>query len=209
MNRLIFSILFVIIFSRVNSQEKWRGNTTPKYSELISFLKEISTSHSEVELYNMGPSDYGLPIYVCIVNGAKDSANTFKKAREKTTILFNNAIHPGEPDGINACLIWLEELLNNKTSIKNLPVVAFIPAYNIGGMLNRSSNSRANQNGPNEYGFRGNAQNLDLNRDFIKMDAVNSFTFAKIFHALDHDVFVDNPDTYYKLKDKEREDEED
>ena len=140
----------------------------------------------------MGPSDYGLPIYVCIVNGAKDSANTFKKAREKTTILFNNAIHPGEPDGINACLIWLEELLNNKTSIKNFPVVAFIPAYNIGGMLNRSSNSRANQNGPNEYGFRGNAQNLDLNRDFIKMDAVNSFTFATIFHALDPDVFVDN-----------------
>ena len=96
----------------------------------------------------MGPSDYGLPIYVCIVNGAKDSANTFKKAREETTILFNNAIHPGEPDGINACLIWLEELLNNKKAIKNLPVVAFIPAYNIGGMLNRSSNSRANQNGP-------------------------------------------------------------
>ena len=59
-------------------------------------------------------------------------------------------------------------------------------------MLNRSSNSRANQNGPNEYGFRGNAQNLDLNRDFIKMDAVNSFTFATIFHALDPDVFVDN-----------------
>ena len=59
-------------------------------------------------------------------------------------------------------------------------------------MLNRSNNSRANQNGPNEYGFRGNAQNLDLNRDFIKMDAVNSFTFAKIFHALDPDVFVDN-----------------
>ena len=59
-------------------------------------------------------------------------------------------------------------------------------------MLNRSSNSRANQNGPNEYGFRGNAQNLDLNRDFIKMDTENSFTFAKIFHDLNPDVFVDN-----------------
>ena len=59
-------------------------------------------------------------------------------------------------------------------------------------MLNRSSYSRVNQNGPFEYGFRGNAQNLDLNRDFIKMDAVNTFTFAKIFHALDPDVFVDN-----------------
>jgi len=184
--------IFLIIPQNVFSQEKWRGNTTPTYIELINHLKNISRSNSEVELYSMGLSDYGLPIYVCIVNGAKDSINTFKKAREETTILFNNAIHPGEPDGINACLIWLEEFLNNKKAIKNLPVVAFIPAYNIGGMLNRSSRSRANQNGPDEYGFRGNAQNLDLNRDFMKMDAVNSFTFAKIFHSLDPDVFVDN-----------------
>ena len=157
---LLFFLVFGLLFPQnISSQENWSGNTTPTYIELITHLKEISSLHSELELYNMGTSDYGLPIYVCIVNGAKDSANTFKKAREETTILFNNAIHPGEPDGINACLIWLEEILNNKKSIKNLPVVAFIPAYNIGGILNRSSNSRANQNGPNKYGFRVNAQN--------------------------------------------------
>jgi hypothetical protein len=74
----------------------------------------------------------------------------------------------------------------------NDPVVAFIPAYNVGGMLTRSATSRANQNGPELYGFRGNAQNLDLNRDFTKMDSENARTFAKIFHALNPDVFVDN-----------------
>ena len=58
--------------------------------------------------------------------------------------------------------------------------------------MNRSSHSRANQNGPLEYGFRGNTQNLDLNRDFIKMDSKNAFTFTKIFQALDPDIFVDN-----------------
>lgn len=58
-------------------------------------------------------------------------------------------------------------------------------------MMVRSSTSRANQDGPEEYGFRGNAQNLDLNRDFIKMDSENAFTFSRIFHALDPDVFVD------------------
>jgi hypothetical protein len=58
--------------------------------------------------------------------------------------------------------------------------------------MQRSSTSRANQNGPEEYGFRGNARNLDLNRDFVKMDSENAFTFSRIFHALDPDVFVDN-----------------
>ena len=54
--------------------------------------------------------------------------------------------------------------------------------YNIGGALNRNAYSRANQNGPKEYGFRGNGQNLDLNRDFIKMDAQETQSLVKLFH---------------------------
>ncbi len=170
---------------------QWTQNTSPTYPELISYYKKLDAQHKEIELYAMGESDYGLPIYVCIVNGAQDSLKTFQKARTSTTLLVNNAIHAGEPDGVNACLIWLDNWIKNGKKTDGLPVVAFIPAYNVGGMMNRSSNSRANQNGPEEYGFRGNAQNLDLNRDFIKMDSKNAFTFATIYHALDPDVFVD------------------
>ena len=178
--------------NNIRAQSSWKGSTTPTYFELTEHLIKVSKSSKDVELYNMGKSDYGLPIYVCIVNGANDSLQTFKKARKETTILINNAIHPGEPDGVNACLIWLDEIIATGSVSVDMPVVAFIAAYNVGGMINRSSNSRANQNGPNEYGFRGNAQNLDLNRDFIKMDSKNSFVFSKIFHGLDPDVFVDN-----------------
>lgn len=167
------------------------GNTTPTYHELIEIYKQLAQDHAEIELYSMGESDYGLPIYVCILNGAQDSIRTFEKARESTTLLINNGIHPGEPDGINACLIWVENWIKNGKKTRNLPVIGIIPAYNVGGMMNRSSSSRANQEGPSEYGFRGNAQNLDLNRDFIKMDSKNMFAFAKIFHALDPDVFID------------------
>ncbi|NRA12609.1 MAG: hypothetical protein HRT57_11700, partial [Crocinitomicaceae bacterium] len=135
-------------------------------------------------------SDYGLPIYLCVLNGVGDSLKTFEKARMSTTLLINNAIHPGEPDGVNACLIWINDWIKNGMS-KDIPVIGIIPAYNVGGMMNRSGSSRANQNGPDEYGFRGNSQNLDLNRDFIKMDSKNMFTFAKIYHAIDPDVFVD------------------
>jgi hypothetical protein len=170
---------------------QWTQNTSPTYPELISYYQKLDAQHKEIELYAMGESDYGLPIYVCIVNGAQDSLKTFAKARTSTTLLVNNAIHAGEPDGVNACLIWLDNWIRNGKKTDGLPVIAFIPAYNVGGMMNRSSNSRANQNGPEEYGFRGNAQNLDLNRDFIKMDSKNAFTFATIYHALDPDVFVD------------------
>ena len=71
-------------------------------------------------------------------------------------------------------------------------MLAVIPVYNIGGSLNRNSFSRVNQNGPESYGFRGNAENLDLNRDFIKADSKNAFAFEKIFHLLNPDIFIDN-----------------
>ena len=159
--------------------------------ELISIYESLAVEHAEIELYQMGDSDYGLPIYLCVINGAKDSIQTFEKAKNETTVLINNAIHPGEPDGVNACLIWINEWIADGKNLKNVPVIGIIPAYNVGGMMNRSGTSRANQDGPEEYGFRGNAQNLDLNRDFIKMDSKNMFTFAKIYHALDPDVFLD------------------
>jgi hypothetical protein len=178
--------------------QQWSANTTPSYEELIAHLQKLDKQHREIRLYNMGASDYGLPIYLCVINGEKDSLKTFIKARNNTTILINNAIHAGEPDGVNASLLWLEQWIRAGKPTKSrdgkddFPVIAFIPAYNVGGMMNRSSKSRANQNGPEAYGFRGSAKNLDLNRDFIKMDAVNSFTFARIFHALDPDIFIDN-----------------
>ncbi len=191
-----FTVLFVVSHS-LFSQTKWSGNTSPTYSELIDHLKILDKEHKELSMYAMGPSDYGMPIYLFVINGAKDSTRTFAKAQAGTTILINNAIHPGEPDGVNACLIWLDQWIAQGKPIetkdgKELPLIAFIPAYNVGGMMNRSSTSRANQNGPEEYGFRGNARNFDLNRDFIKMDSKNAFTFARIFHALDPDVFIDN-----------------
>jgi len=187
MKHLLFAGL---LLNSVFTFAQWKENTSPTYPELVEIYQKLDAAHEEIEMYAMGESDYGLPIYVVLVNAAGDSTASFQKAREGTTLLINNAIHPGEPDGINACLIWLEEWIE-KGKPDDIPVVAIIPAYNVGGMMNRSSTSRANQVGPEEYGFRGNAQNLDLNRDFIKMDSKNMFTFAKIYHALDPDAFID------------------
>nr|WP_294860378.1 M14 family zinc carboxypeptidase [uncultured Fluviicola sp.] len=186
MKLAFFTLLFPLL-----SQAQWDGNKTPAYPELIEIYKKWDAQHSEIELYQMGESDTEFPIYLVIINGAGDSLQTFQKAKANTTVLINNAIHAGEPDGVNACLLWVEEWIKKGKKTANLPVIAIIPAYNIGGMMNRSSSSRANQDGPEEYGFRGNAQNLDLNRDFIKMDSRNMKTFAKIYHSLDPDVFVD------------------
>ncbi|MEX2483057.1 MAG: hypothetical protein WED10_00760 [Brumimicrobium sp.] len=192
---IFFLIIFIITtpaYSQFDESQLMKGNSTPTYEEMVEFYSTLADENKDIQLFNMGESDYGLPIYLCLLNGESDSLKSFDKAKEKTTVLINNAIHPGEPCGVNASMqIALEFSKMPKAKKSDFPVVGIIGAYNIGGMKNRGQHSRANQVGPAEHGFRGNAQNLDLNRDFIKMDSKNMFTFANIFHALDPDIFVD------------------
>jgi hypothetical protein len=140
----------------------------------------------------MGMSDAGYPLHLVMVSndGKFDAAQWHKQ--NKAVILINNGIHPGEPDGIDASMMLVRDIVINKIKLPDNVALAFIPVYNIGGCLNRNSYSRANQNGPLEYGFRGNAQNLDLNRDFTKNDSKESKSFVQIFHLLDPDILIDN-----------------
>ena len=140
----------------------------------------------------MGMTDAGFPLHLVVI--ANDGDYNFESIRKKNrrVILINNGIHPGEPDGIDASMLLARDIVTGKFKLPANVVVAIIPVYNIGGCLNRSANYRIDQNGPAEKGFRGNSENLDLNRDFIKCDSKDARAFAEIFHLTDPDVLVDN-----------------
>lgn len=174
--------------------EKSNGKETATYQETISFYKKLAVAYPEISMLEMGETDSGYPLHLVVFNSSKKfDFNKINNAK-KTIILINNAIHPGESDGVDASMMLLRDLVQDKNKIKELKnvVLAIIPMYNIGGALNRNSTSRANQNGPKEYGFRGNAENYDLNRDFIKADTKNAKSFAEIFHLVNPDIFIDN-----------------
>lgn len=165
---------------------------TPTYFEIVEWWKKLDAASPIVRMMEMGPSDANLPIHLILVSTDKDFDISSIKAKKKTIVFVNNGIHPGEPDGIDASMVLVRDIVENKYKLPSNVVLALIPVYNIGGCLNRSANYRVDQNGPEEFGFRGNSENLDLNRDFIKCDSKEALTFTKIFHYLDPDVFVDN-----------------
>ncbi|MEJ7588893.1 MAG: M14 family metallopeptidase [Ferruginibacter sp.] len=140
----------------------------------------------------MGSTDAGYALHLVMVSGDAQFNIAKWHDEKKIIILVINGIHPGEPDGIDASMLLVRDIVDKKIKLPVNVVLAFIPVYNIGGSLNRGSFSRVNQNGPLEYGFRGNAQNLDLNRDFTKSDSKEARSFAEIFHLLDPDILVDN-----------------
>lgn len=172
--------------------EQTGGKETPVYHEIIDWWKKLDERSGKVKMLTMGMTDAGFPLHLIIVSNNGDyNFNNIRK-NNKRVILINNGIHPGEPDGIDASMLLVRDIVLNKYRIPDNIVLAFIPVYNIGGCLNRSIHYRIDQNGPLEKGFRGNSQNLDLNRDFIKCDSKDARAFAEIFHLTDPDVFVDN-----------------
>ncbi len=172
--------------------EKSGGTESPTYTDIIGWWKAIDAVSPIVKMMEMGPTDAGFPLNLVMVSADKDFDIKSIKAKRKTIILINNGIHPGEPDGIDASMLLIKEIVEKKYTLPSSIILAIIPVYNIGGCLDRSKNYRIDQNGPIEKGFRGNAQNLDLNRDFIKMDSKNAASFTKIFQLLDPDIFIDN-----------------
>lgn len=186
------SVQFIWAQSFITPYERSKTEETATYEQCIEFYKSLEKKFPTIKRKVFGPTDAGLPLEIVMYSADKqfDPINWHKQG--KVVILVNNGIHPGEPDGIDASMMLLRDIVTNKTKLPSNVVLAIIPVYNIGGSLNRTAYSRVNQNGPKEYGFRGNAQNLDLNRDFIKNDSRNAKEFSKIFHFLNPDIFIDN-----------------
>lgn len=192
MRLFIITILSSLLISQIPL--KYNENITPTYDEAISWYKYLDQKYKKAKLITYGKTDIGKPLHLFVISADKDfDPNTYRE-KGKCMVMINNAIHPGEPCGVDASIVVVEELLREDKIPDNV-IIGIIPMYNIGGVLNRNSTTRANQNGPEEYGFRGNARNLDLNRDFAKLDSENAKSFTMIFHEWNPDFFIDTHTT--------------
>ncbi|MEA1786846.1 M14 family metallopeptidase [Arenibacter sp. GZD96] len=199
--RYLFFLGFILISCQQPEKHKILDFQTPyensseletaTYEDIIAFYIQLAKKFPEINVQTLGETDSGYPLHLVSYNPDGDF-NFQKISKKKAIILINNGIHPGESDGIDATMLFFRDLALKKITAPEHTVLVTIPVYNIGGALHRNSTTRVNQNGPESYGFRGNAQNYDLNRDFIKTDTKNTETFAAIFHLVKPDIFLDN-----------------
>ncbi|UTW62352.1 hypothetical protein KFE98_20500 [bacterium SCSIO 12741] len=169
-------------------------NESFTYEQAISAFDYLVKEYPEVEMVEYGKTDVGRPLHLAIFNANQEFDPQQIDRKEQSVILINNAIHPGESCGVDATVRLFEYLATHRKLFPNVVVIA-IPVYNVGGMLNRSPYNRSGQPGPTECGFRGNYQNLDLNRDFVKCDSRNAREFSRIYHDWNPDLFFDTHTT--------------
>lgn len=193
MKKIVFLFLLTTHCFSQDIKSKYLKNESVTYIECINFYKQLETKYKNSKLFEYGLTDVGIPLHVFMITDDGDFNLESIRKKGKAILLVNNGIHAGEPCGVDASLSLSEDLLQAKIDqnyLKNL-VVCIIPFYNIDGALNRGCCSRFNQNGPLEHGFRANAKNLDLNRDFIKCDAQNTKSLIQIIQQLKPQIFID------------------
>jgi hypothetical protein len=195
MYKLLSLLSFLLAAYAINAQsdQPFTGNETVTWQEAVEIYQELAFEHYEDATFEViGSTDVGKPLHMFVIH--KGAGGQLEEEHTKPVLFINNGIHPGEPCGVDASIKLARNLLSGDQRYNQLldsVIVAMIPIYNVGGALNRGCCVRANQNGPEEYGFRGNARNLDLNRDFIKLDSYNAQAFTAAYHALRPEVMVD------------------
>ena len=205
LNYLLLLLLFLLAcqpasdpgldFLLTPHEEDETRNTTASHAQAVDFYEQLAAAYpSRFSLQEAGMTDSGFPLLYGTLSNEGILSAAEARAAEKIVLFVNNAIHAGEPCGVDATMRLVRDYLQlpEDYPFPDEVVLVFIPMYSIGGVLNRGRDSRANQNGPAEHGFRGNARNLDLNRDFIKCDSRNARSFNRLFSDWQPEVFIDN-----------------
>ncbi|MFD2264909.1 M14 family zinc carboxypeptidase [Lacibacterium aquatile] len=174
--------------------ERGNQNQTTLLADCIAFYEELAKRYPKVlQFRQIAVSDAGFPLHVGVVSADGVFEREAIKQAGRPIFFNNNGIHPGEPEGIDACMAIVRDLCMKPEMLASLgkTVLLFVPVYNVDGAMNRATTSRPNQVGPEEFGFRGNSRHLDLNRDFIKCDTLNARFFNQLITDWDPDVMVD------------------
>ncbi|HEY5771078.1 MAG TPA: M14 family zinc carboxypeptidase, partial [Chitinophagaceae bacterium] len=104
--------------------EQSNGTQTPTYFEIVDWWKKLDEKSGKVKMLTMGMTDAGYPLHLIVV--ANNGDHNFDNIRKnnKSIILINNGIHPGEPDGVDGSMLLARDIVTNKLSLPDNIVLA-------------------------------------------------------------------------------------
>jgi hypothetical protein len=175
--------------------EKSCYRTTPRYDETMSYISRIAkAAPRQVRIESFGQTGQGRELLAVIISkdGVFDPVAIHRANRP--VIYIQNSIHAGEMDGKDASLALLRDLLISKSqaALLDRAVLIVVPIYNADGHEYFGKYNRINQNGPEQIGWRANATDRNLNRDYMKAEAPETRAFLKYWNHWLPDFFVDD-----------------
>ncbi|MEO5893478.1 MAG: M14 family metallopeptidase [Ferruginibacter sp.] len=176
----------------ITPAEKTGFVTTPTYNETMSWLKKLDQASPLITMLSIGKSPEGRDIFMVIASKEKVITATALKQSHKPILLVQAGIHSGEIDGKDAGMMLLRDIaFGNKQLLLDGVNLLFIPILNVDGHERSSSYNRPNQRGPQNMGWRTNAQNLNLNRDYAKIDTKEVRAVIQVMNEYDPLLYMD------------------
>ena len=167
---------------------------TSRYADVVAFLDSLRRLGAPLSYGSIGRTTEGREIPYVIASRPRVSSPAEAKALGRPIVYVQGNIHAGEVEGKEALLALLRDLSVSSTpNVLDSVVLIAVPIYNADGNEKFAAQSvnRSEQNGPELVGTRANAQNLDLNRDYVKAEAPETRASLRMFNVWDPDVFVD------------------
>jgi murein tripeptide amidase MpaA len=203
------TLSLLLLITEIKSQndfltvfEKSNFLSTASYQETMEFFKMLDDSSEYADLFDFGISHQLREMKCLLVTKENRKVIEFNlslgyKPTEKPLVLIINGIHSGEIEGKDASMLLLREILVTKEKEYLLDSLSLlvIPIFNVDGHERKSKFNRINQNGPDEMGWRTNALNLNLNRDWMKADAAEMQAMLTLVSTWLPDFIIDTHTT--------------
>jgi len=176
----------------ITPTEKSGFITTPDYNETMNWFKKLSDASPVVSMISIGRSLEGRDIFMIIVSSEKTITPSALRNSSKPILFVQAGIHSGEIDGKDAGMMLLRDIaFGNKKHLLNGVNFLFIPILNVDGHERSSPYNRPNQRGPQNMGWRTNAENLNLNRDYAKQDTREIRAVTNVINEYDPLLYMD------------------
>ena len=170
---------------------------TGRYAEAAAYVRRLDEASPVARTFSIGESPEGRELQILMISEERRFTAAERARSKKPLILVINGIHAGEIEGKDASLVLARRLLieNRYPGLLDRVDIAILPIYNVDGHERFGQHNRINQNGPKQMGWRTNALNLNLNRDFMKADSPETQALLKFMREFKPDLFFDNHTT--------------
>src|SRR5450631_102759 len=167
---------------------------TGRLEEVERLCQEFARTWPEaVRSFEFGRSAEGRIMRAMLISRSGALTPAELRAKAIPLLMIQGGIHPGESDGKDAGFAALRDILQSSPADSTLGRIAllFVPAFNADGHERFGRWNRPNQNGPIETGWRTTAQNINLNRDYMKADTPEMRAMLRLIAVWDPLVCAD------------------
>lgn len=173
--------------------ERSNFTETSRYDDVQAFLAAVDQASPLVHLTSFGYTFEGRTLPLAVVGKVADARPATVKASGKLRVYLQANIHAGEVEGKEVVLALMRDIAKGgHAEWMNSMVLLVNPIYNADGNEKVTLTSRGFQHGPiGGQGTRANAQNLNINRDNIKIETPEARSMVRLLNDFDPHVMVD------------------